>query len=84
MVLAFDLQTNANPNNNDVLYVFDGDDTSAEMVGAGTTMGHFRGLPVTATVNNPTGCLTFVFQDNGPPNELSLLVGLAPLLHHPL
>ena len=30
-----------------------------------------QGLPVTATVNNPTGCLTFVLQDNGPATDLA-------------
>ena len=61
--LAFDLQTNANPNNNDVLYVFDGDDTSAEMVGAGTN-NSLQGVSFTASTFNPTGCLTFVFNSN--------------------
>ena len=61
--LAFDLQTNANPNNNDVLYVFDGDDTSAEMVGAGTN-NSLLGVSFTASTFNPTGCLTFVFNSN--------------------
>ena len=34
--LSFDLQTNANPNNNDVLLAFNGDNTGADLVGAGT------------------------------------------------
>ena len=34
--LSFDLQTNANPNNNDVLYAYNGDNTGADLVGAGT------------------------------------------------
>ena len=63
--LAFDLQTNANPNNNDVLYVFDGDDSSAEMVGAGTN-NSLLGVSFTASTFNPTGCLTFVFNSNNP------------------
>ena len=33
--LSFDLQTNANPNNNDVLYAYNGDNTGADLVGAG-------------------------------------------------
>ncbi|MGB2135403.1 MAG: PKD domain-containing protein, partial [Flavobacteriales bacterium] len=59
-----------NPNNSDYLYIFDGTDTNAPSMGS-YTGGALQGLPVTATVNNPTGCLTFFFQDNGPPNELS-------------
>ena len=61
--LAFDLQTNANPNNNDVLYVFDGDNTGAEMVGAGTN-NSLQGVSFTASTFNPTGCLTFQFNSN--------------------
>jgi gliding motility-associated-like protein len=61
--LGFNLQTNPNPNNNDVLYVFDGDDTSAEMVGAGTG-NSLQGVSFTASTFNPTGCLTFVFNSN--------------------
>ena len=56
--LAFDLQTNANPNNNDVLYAFNGDDTSADLVGAGTG-NSFVGVSITASIDNPTGCVTF-------------------------
>ncbi|MDG2208938.1 MAG: hypothetical protein P8K81_03010, partial [Flavobacteriales bacterium] len=61
--LAFELQTNANPNNNDVLYVYDGDNTGAEMVGAGTN-NSLVGVSFTGSINNPTGCLTFVFNVN--------------------
>ena len=61
--MAFDLQTNANPNNNDVLYVFDGPDTSAEMVGAGSN-NSLQGVSFTASTFNPSGCLTFVFNSN--------------------
>lgn len=56
--LGFDLQTNANPNNNDVLYVFDGPDNSAPLVGAGSG-NLFVDMTITASINNPTGCLTF-------------------------
>jgi gliding motility-associated-like protein len=61
--LAFELQTNANPNNNDVLYVYDGDNTGAEMVGAGTN-NSLVGVSFTGSINNPSGCLTFVFNVN--------------------
>ncbi len=60
---VFDLQTNANPNNNDVLYVYDGPDASAPLVGAGTG-NSFNGLSFTASFQNPSGCLTFVFDCN--------------------
>ena len=61
--IAFDLQTNANPNNNDVLFVFDGANTGAEMVGAGTN-NSLVGVSFTGSINNPTGCLTFQFNVN--------------------
>lgn len=57
---VFDLQTNANPNNNDVLVVYDGPDTSAPVVGTGTG-NSFQGVTFTASFNNPSGCLTFQF-----------------------
>ena len=60
---VFDLQTNANPNNNDVLFVYDGPDTTAPLVGAGTG-NSFSGVSYTASFNNPSGCLTFVFECN--------------------
>ena len=56
--LSFDLQTNANPNNNDVLFAFNGDNTGADMVGAGTG-NSFTGVSITASIENPTGCVTF-------------------------
>ena len=61
--LSFDLQTNANPNNNDVLYAFNGDDTGADLVGAGTG-NSFVGVSITASIDNPTGCVTFQFNVN--------------------
>jgi gliding motility-associated-like protein len=68
--VAFGLQTNPNGNNSDYLYIYDGPDTGSPSMGS-YTGNALQGLPVTATINNPTGCLTFVFQDNGPANELS-------------
>jgi gliding motility-associated-like protein len=61
--LVFSLQTNANPNFNDVLYVYDGPDNGAPLVGAGTG-NSFNGISYTASFNNPSGCLTFVFDCN--------------------
>lgn len=68
--VAFGLQTNPNPNNSDYLFIYDGPDAGSP--GMGNYTGNaLQGLPVTATINNPTGCLTFVFQDNGPANTTS-------------
>lgn len=61
--LSFDLQTNANPNNNDVLLAFNGDNTGADLVGAGTG-NSFVGVSITASIDNPTGCVTFQFNVN--------------------
>ena len=61
--LSFDLQTNANPNNNDVLYAFNGSDTNADLVGAGTG-NSFVGVSITASIDNPTGCVTFSLDVN--------------------
>ncbi len=66
--VAFGLQTNPNPNNSDYLFIYDGPDAGSPSMG-NYTGNNLQGLPVTATVNNPTGCLTFVFQDNGPAND---------------
>lgn len=62
--VAFLLETNPNPNNSDYLSIYDGPDATANSLGD-YTGGALQGLPVTATVNNPTGCLTFVFQSTG-------------------
>lgn len=61
--LAFSLWQSPNPNNSDRLYIFDGPDTGAQGLGSytGTQMQNNN---VTGTINNPTGCLTFVFEVN--------------------
>ncbi len=58
--VAFSLFTSPNPNNSDYLQIFDGPTTADNSLGD-YTGGSLQGLPVTATVNNPTGCLTFSF-----------------------
>lgn len=58
--ISFSLQTNANPNNNDVLYIYDGNSTGAPLIGAGTG-NNFQDVTATASLNNPSGCLTFQF-----------------------
>lgn len=60
---AFSLWTSPNPNNSDRLFIFDGPDAGAPGLGSYTGT-QLQGLQVTGTVNNPTGCLTFVFQVN--------------------
>ncbi|MFM2195134.1 MAG: hypothetical protein RL092_734 [Bacteroidota bacterium] len=67
---AFALQTSPNANNSDYLTVFDGPNTSAPQLGS-YTGGTLQGLQVTATINNPSGCLTLVFSDNGNANTAS-------------
>jgi gliding motility-associated-like protein len=61
--VAFQLFQSPNPNNSDYLFIFDGDDTSAPSLGS-YTGNDLQGLPVTGTVNNTSGCLTFVFNSN--------------------
>jgi len=67
---AFALQTSPNGNNSDYFTIFDGPTTGAAQLGSytGTTL---QGLQVTGTVNNPSGCLTIVFSDNGNANATS-------------
>lgn len=58
--VAFSLYTSANPNNSDYLVIYDGDNTS---VPSPSTYGgtSAAGIPVTGSVLNDSGCLTFVF-----------------------
>src|SRR6056297_1212613 len=61
--LAFALWTSPNPNNSDRLFIFDGPDDSAPSLGS-YAGNQLQGLQVTGTINNPSGCLTFVFNTN--------------------
>lgn len=61
--VAFDLQTNANPNNSDRLIAYNGDSTDGDLVGVGTG-NSFNGVSITASIDNPTGCVTFRFLVN--------------------
>lgn len=67
--LAFQLYTSPNPDNSDYLQIFDGDTDAATSLGS-YTGNNLQGLPVTGTVDNVSGCLTFVFHSNpnGPGN----------------
>jgi len=63
---AFNLQTSPGNGNSDYLSFFDGDNTSATSLGSYT--GAISNLTVTASIFNATGCLTLVFDPNGPAN----------------
>ena len=61
--VAFSLYQSPNPNNSDYLSIYDGDNTGEATLG-NYTGNALQGLPVTGTVVNTTGCLTFVFSSN--------------------
>ena len=60
----FSVYQSANPNNSDYLAVFDGDNTGENTLGSYTGSA-LQGLSITGTVNNTSGCLTFVFNPSG-------------------
>lgn len=63
---AFSLQTSPGNGNSDLLYVYDGVNNQAPPLGPYS--GSQANLQITATINNTSGCLTFVFDPNGPAN----------------
>jgi gliding motility-associated-like protein len=63
----FSLQTSGNANNSDRLFIYDGPNTSSASLGD-YTGGDLLDLSVTATVQNPSGCLTIRFVSAGSPN----------------
>jgi gliding motility-associated-like protein len=63
---GFNLQTSPGQGNSDYLTIYDGDNTSATSLG--TYTGLVSGLTAIGTIYNTTGCLTIVFQPNGPAN----------------
>jgi hypothetical protein len=67
--VAFSLFQSPNPNNSDYLAIFDGDNTGEATLGS-YTGDALQGIPVTGTVVNTTGCMTFVFTSgaNSPGN----------------
>ncbi len=65
---GFSLAQNATVNNSDRLIIYDGDDTSADLLGDTTpqngTYFSFGNTIFAATADNPSGCLTFRFIHN--------------------
>jgi subtilisin-like proprotein convertase family protein len=49
----------------DTLFVYDGTSASAPLIGAYNSDTDTNGVSIQATFNNPSGCLTFVFESNG-------------------
>lgn len=49
----------------DTLFVYDGTNTSAPLIGSFNSDTDTNGISVQATFNNPSGCLTFEFISNG-------------------
>jgi len=49
----------------DTLFIYDGTDASAPLIGAFNYDTDTNGINVQATFANPSGCLTFVFESNG-------------------
>ena len=49
----------------DTLYIYDGSSTSAALIGAYNSSTNPNGFFVSASWNNPSGCLTFKFVSNG-------------------
>lgn len=49
----------------DTLFVYDGTDTNAPLIGAFNSDTDTNGISVQATFDNPSGCLTFEFVSNG-------------------
>ncbi|MFK7756151.1 MAG: PKD domain-containing protein [Flavobacteriales bacterium] len=61
--IGFSVSQNPNPDNNDVLLIFNGDSTGAPLMGNSNTL-NFSGITFSATADNPSGCLTFSFTHN--------------------
>ncbi|MCH2197779.1 MAG: PKD domain-containing protein [Flavobacteriales bacterium] len=62
--ITFDLDQSGAENTWDSMAIFDGDNTGESTLGSYTGTA-LQGLFVTATPQNTSGCLTFVFQSNG-------------------
>lgn len=53
----------------DTLYVYDGPTTGSPLIGAYNSTTHPNGMSITASWNNPSGCLTFRFVSDGAVNS---------------
>jgi len=71
---AFSLWTSPNPNSSDRLFIYDGPNVGSATLGS-YTGNQLQGVQVTGTINNPTGCLTFVFQANPNGNTQGIFPG---------
>ena len=60
---AFSLYSSPNANNSDYLQVFDGDTPAAQPLGSYTGTG-MQGNFISGSIDNVSGCLTFVFEPN--------------------
>jgi len=71
---AFSINNPPGPNNEDWLFVFDGNSTSENSLGAytGTSLS---GLAITGTTQNTSGCLTFQFVPANPDGLTTSLPG---------
>ncbi len=54
-----------NVDGSDTLFIYDGASTSDALIGAYNSVTNPNGLFITASWNNPSGCLTFKFVSNG-------------------
>lgn len=61
--LVFSLETGVAASDNDILYIYDGDNTSAPLVGTGEDTS-LDNVTITASDVNPTGCITVEFVVN--------------------
>ena len=61
--LLFSLEEGLSPDGSDVLYVYDGDNNGAPLIGEGVG-NSFQGLTITASDLNASGCLTIEFVVN--------------------
>ena len=61
--VGFSVSQNINPDNSDVLLIYNGDSASGTPMGNSNSL-NFSGITFSATADNPTGCLTFVFIHN--------------------
>ncbi len=68
--VGFSVTQNINPDNSDILLIYNGDSATGTPMGNSNSL-NFSGITFSATADNPTGCLTFVFIHN----ELNLVTG---------